>query len=147
MPVPLSSRNGISRSTVPPLAILPEVGTPRVTDPAAPRAAMAPVDKAPCATAYTSPSAASRGVTSNVPPVRLFASPRAEMLTSIRLPPRAKAGSSAVTITAAMFLVDSLVTWSRVFTPSRSSMPISDSLVNTALSSLSPVPFSPTTRP
>ena len=44
-------------------------------------------------------------MTSSVPPVRLVASPRAETATSIRLPLRAKAGSSAVTITAAMFLV------------------------------------------
>ena len=66
---------------------------------------------------------------------------------SMRLPLRAKAGSSAVTMTAATFLVDRAVTWSRVFTPSRSSMPISDSRVKTLLLSLSPVPFSPTTRP
>ena len=36
---------------------------------------------------------------------------------------------------------------SRVFTPRRSSMPISDSRVNTAESSLSPVPLRPTTSP
>ena len=53
----------------------------------------------------------------------------------------------AVTMTAAMFLVCNFAIWSRVFTPSRSSIPTRDSLVNTALSSLSPVPFSPTTRP
>ena len=66
--------------------------------------------------------------------------PSAETATSMRLPLWVKAGSSAVTITAARFLVSSLATWSRVLTPSRSSMPISDSRVNTALSSLSPVP-------
>ena len=65
----------------------------------------------------------------------------------MRLPVRAKAGRLAVTMTAATFLVCSLAPWSRVFTPSRSSMPISDWRVNTALSSLSPVPFSPTTSP
>ena len=143
----LSNRNATSRSTVAPFAMRAAVGTPRVTEVAAPRAAIAPVVSAPWATPYTSPSAARRGVTSSVPPVRLVASPRAETATSIRLPLRAKAGRSAVTITAAMFLVESLATWSRVFTPSRSSIPISDSRVNTELSSLSPVLFSPTTRP
>ncbi len=69
------------------------------------------------------------------------------MATSIRPPLRANAGSSAVTITAATFLVCSFEAWSRVLTPNRSSIPISDSRVNIALSSLSPVLFSPTTRP
>ena len=66
---------------------------------------------------------------------------------STRLPTRENAGSSAVTMTAATFLVSSLVIWSRVLTPSRSSIATSDSRVNTALSSLSPVPLSPTTSP
>ena len=66
---------------------------------------------------------------------------------SMRLPVCANAGRLAVTMTAATFLVDSLVSWSRVLTPSRSSMPMSDCWVNTLLSSLSPVPFRPTTRP
>ena len=123
------------------------VGMFRVTDVAAPRAETAPVASAPCATPYTSPSAPNSGVTRSVPPIRSFASPRADTPTSIRLPPRAKAGRLAVTITAATFLVCSLLSWSRVFTPSRSSIPISDCRVKTALSNLSPVPFSPTTRP
>ena len=69
------------------------------------------------------------------------------MLTSILLPDRAKAGRLAVTMTAATFLVCSLLSWSRVLTPRRSSMPMSDWRVNTALSSRSPVPLRPTTRP
>ena len=56
-------------------------------------------------------------MTSSVPPVRLVASPSAETATSMRLPLRAKAGRSAVTITAATFLVWSLASWSRVLTP------------------------------
>ena len=125
----------------------PEVGTPRVTELAAPRAEMAPVATVPCATACTSPSAPRRDVTSRVPPVRLVASPSAATETSIRSPDTMNGGMSAVTITAATFLVSRLLIWSRVFTPSRSSMPINDSRVNTALFSLSPVPFSPTTIP
>ena len=66
---------------------------------------------------------------------------------SMRLPVRENAGRLAVTITAATFLVFSLVIWSRVLTPRRSSMPTSDSRVNTALSNWSPVLFRPTTRP
>ena len=63
---------------------------------------------------------------------------------SMRLPLRAKAGRLAVTMTAATFLVPQLgLSWSRVLTPSRSSIPISDCRVNTALSSRSPVPFRP----
>ena len=119
----------------------------RVTEEAAPRAAMAPVASGPCATPYTSPSAPSMGVTSSVPPERSLASPRAETVTSNALPLREKGGRLAVTMTAATFFVCSLAAWSRVFTPSRSSMPISDSRVKIALSSLSPVPFSPTTSP
>jgi hypothetical protein len=68
------------------LAIRAAVGTPRETDEAAPLAAIAPVVSAPCATPYTSPSAASSGVTSRVPPVRSVASPSAETATSIRPP-------------------------------------------------------------
>jgi hypothetical protein len=66
---------------------------------------------------------------------------------SMRLPARAKPGRLAVTITAATFLVESLVIWSRVLTPNRSSIATSDSRVKMALSSLSPVPFRPTTKP
>ena len=65
----------------------------------------------------------------------------------MRLPSRAKGGSSAVTITAATFLVCNCVVWSWVFTPRRSSIPTSESRVKMALESLSPVLFSPTTRP
>ena len=46
-----AKRNATSRSTVAPLAMRPAVGTPRVTEPAAPRAETAPVTTAPCATA------------------------------------------------------------------------------------------------
>ena len=53
----------------------------------------------------------------------------------MRLPLRAKAGRLAVTMTAATFLVIMLASWSRVLTPRRSSMPIRDLRVNTALKS------------
>jgi hypothetical protein len=82
-----------------------------------------------------------------MPPIKLVASPSAETAMSIRLPGRAKAGRLAVTITAATLRVSSRASLSRVFTPRRSSMPISDCLVNMAVRSLSPVPARPTTRP
>ena len=63
-PLFLSRANGTSFSTVAPLAMRADVGTPRVTDEAAPRAAIAPVVRVPWPTAYTSPSAPSSGVTS-----------------------------------------------------------------------------------
>ena len=68
-----------------------------------------------------------------------------ETETSIRAPGVAKAGSSAVTMTAARFLELALAP--RMLTPSRSVIPSSDWRVKGQLRRLSPVPFSPTTRP
>ena len=71
----------------------------------------------------------------------------APTLMSMRVPVRAKAGRVAVTMTAATFLVRRVFEMSRVLTPIRSSMPMTDCWVNGELLIVSPVPFSPTTRP
>ncbi len=69
----------------------------------------------------------------------------AETEASICEPEAEKAGSRAVTITAATFLV--LRSASRTLTPSRSSIASRLCLVKGALRRVSPVPFRPTTRP
>ncbi len=69
----------------------------------------------------------------------------AETVASMADPEAAKAGSRAVTITAATFLVSRSM--SRTLTPSRSSMALRLCLVNGALRRVSPVWFSPTTMP
>ena len=69
----------------------------------------------------------------------------AEIVTSIRVPWLEKAGSEAVTITAATLRVFRLA--SRVLTLKRSSIALSDWLVKAELRRLSPVPSRPTTRP
>ena len=68
-----------------------------------------------------------------------------ETLTSMRAPGVAKAGSSAVTMTAAMFLV--LAVEPRMLLPSRSLMPSSDWRVKGQLRRESPVPARPMTSP
>ncbi len=74
-----------------------------------------------------------------------MASPIAETVASICEPDAEKAGSRAVTITAAAFLV--FMSTSRTLTPSRSSMAAMLCLVKGAFFSESPVPFRPTTMP
>ena len=69
----------------------------------------------------------------------------ADTVASMGEPAAEKAGSFAVTITAATFLVLRLA--SRVLTPSRSSMASRLWRVKGALRSESPVPFRPTTMP
>ena len=66
-------------------------------------------------------------------------------MTSMRVPWVPNAGRLAVTMTAATLPVR--MVWPRMLTPSRSSIAVSDCLVKGMLLSVSPVPFSPTTRP
>ncbi len=81
-----------------------------------------------------------------VPPRRLFALPIDDTLTSMVWPGCAKAGSCAVTITAATFFNCMLVPCGTV-TPIWASMPMMLWVVNGAEVVWSPVPSSPTTRP
>ena len=136
---------GTSRSTRAPEGMVAVVGTPWTTEADIPDASAPPARTAPWATAYISPSAAFKGVITNVPPSRLFASPIAATPTSICEPARAKGGSVAVTITAATFFGrnDSSAT----LTPSRSSRPAMISSVKGEFLRLSPEPLRPTTNP
>ena len=152
--------NGFStmRSTVAPAGTRAEVGTPMLTLEPAALASMPVAVSAPWASAYTSPSAPRRLVSSKLPPRRLVALPMAETLTSIFWPGLAKPGSSAVIMTAATFLMsmalDVLVCEAAsksakgpsMLTPMRLSMVFKLWAVNDT-SEPSPVPCKPTTRP
>ncbi len=101
----LSSSTGSRRSTSAPLAIRPEVGTPCVSFSACPADWKPETLTGPCAAAYMTPSAPDRGVIIRIPPESDVAFPSDDTVTSIREPSLVKAGSSAVTITAAAFFV------------------------------------------
>ena len=81
---------------------------------------------------------------SRVPPAREAESPVELTVTSMRCPGRTKAGSSAVTITAATFFTCTLP--GAMLTPCRPSRLDRVWAVNLAWV-VSPVPLSPTTRP
>ena len=79
------------------------------------------------------------------PPCSDVASPSEDTVTSMRAPLPMKAGSSAVTMTAATLRVRALEL--RTLMPMRSSIDCSDCSVNGELRRLSPVPLRPITRP
>ena len=78
--------NGVStiRSTVAPLGMRAEVGTPTATLEPAALASIPVVVTIPCAKAYTSPSTPRKLVMIKVPPRKLLALPKVPTLTSIR---------------------------------------------------------------
>ncbi len=90
-------------------------------------------------------SAAISGVRMSDPPASEVASPSEETVTSTREPLPMKAGSSAVTMTAATLRVRALAL--RTLMPMRSSIDCSDCSVKGELRRLSPVPLRPMTRP